>query len=387
MSEHSGTTPHILCINHEYPPVGGGAATATLHVARQLARNGARVTVLTGRHGNLRERERTDGVNVWRIAALRRHTDKSNPLEMLTFMLSACWWVLRHGRDARATACIAFFGLPAGPAAWLLRVLYGVPYVVSLRGGDVPGFLPDQLGRWHSLTGWLLHRLWDKACAVVANSEGLADLARSSGRNILVIPNGVDAETFAPLGHTRTQSTETHLLHVGRLNKQKSLDTLLYALPRLHGGWRLSLVGDGPEAVPLYELAQSLGVADRVEFLGWRSRDELVALYNAADLFVFPSVDEGMPNAVLEAMSCGLPVVACAVNGCTELVQPDRTGLLVPPRNVEVLAEALQRLCDTPEERCGMGKAGRELAQTHFSWNATAAAYARLCVAGEHTPC
>lgn len=387
MNEHGGCTPHILCINHEYPPVGGGAATATLHVARQLARGSARMTVLTSRYGHLPRRERIDGVDVWRIPALRRHTDKSNPLEMLTFMLSACWWVLRHGRRLGATACIAFFGLPAGPAAWLLRMLCGVPYVVSLRGGDVPGFLPDQLRRWHALTGWLLHRLWDKASAVVANSEGLADLARKSGRNILVIPNGVDADTFAPHRHGQTQKTALHLLHVGRLNRQKSLDTLLHALPRLRGHWRLSLVGDGPEAAPLRELAQRLGVADRVEFLGWHSRDDLITLYNTADMFVFPSIDEGMPNALLEAMSCGLPVVACAVNGCTELVQQGRTGMLVPPRDAGALAEALQRLCDAPEERRRMGEAGRERARTSFSWNATAAAYARLCAAGAGAPC
>ena len=108
----------------------------------------------------------------------------------------------------------------------------------------------------------------------------------------------------------------------------------------------------------------------------------MTRIYQEADIFVFPSVEEGMPNAMLEAMSCGLPVLACAVCGCEELVEHERTGLLVPPRNVDALAGALQRLCDAPDERRRMGRAGREAVCRRFSWEATARAYVRLCTQG-----
>lgn len=382
MSDH--TPPHILCINHEYPPVGGGAATATLQVAHALARAGNQVTVLTSRYGDEPVHSLDNGVHVWRIWALRARADKSNPLEMLSFMLSSCGWALRWGRGAGVTASIAFFGLPAGPAAWLVRLLGGAPYVVSLRGGDVPGFLPDLLGRWHRRTGWLIRWLWKRARAVVANSEGLARLARRDGQDVLVIPNGVDSAFFVPRRDEDLPrpSPCTHLLHVGRLNKQKSLEILLEALPRLRGDWRLSLVGDGPEAAPLREKVRALGLAERVAFLGWQERSRMPRIYQEADIFVFPSVEEGMPNAMLEAMSCGLPVLACAVCGCEELVEHEHTGLLVPPRDVDALAAALQRLCAAPDERHRMGRAGREAVCRRFSWEATARAYARICTQG-----
>ncbi|MDR1921562.1 MAG: glycosyltransferase [Candidatus Adiutrix sp.] len=377
---------HILLINHEFPPVGGGAATAAAQIAREMARLGVRVTVLTSAHAGLPRREERDGYVVERLAARRRRRDSSNILEMLSFLFSSLVWVLRRGRARRPEVCLAFFGLPGGPAAWLLRKTAGVPYIISLRGGDVPGFLPESLGRWHLLSGPVIRFLWRRAEFVVANSRGLARLALRSApwQAIEIISNGVDVPpAAAPDGRGRAFAAEgARLISVGRLNAQKNYPALLEALAGLsQAGWRLEIIGDGPEGERLRALAGRLGLSARISFSGWLDRAELRRRLAAADIFVFPSIQEGMPNAVLEAMAAALPVVACAVEGCEELVADGETGLLTPPADVEALRLALARLLADPALCRRLGLAGRARAEERYAWRTTAEAYLRLCAA------
>ena len=373
--------PHILLINHEFPPIGGGAATATENIARELRKLGARVTVLTSAYRDLPAREVREGCDILRIAALRRRADSSNILEMISFLLCSLWWAVRRSARYKADVCIAFFGLPAGPAAWILRQRHGTPYIISLRGGDVPGFLPEVLRNWHRLSGRLIRFLWRGAAFVVANSRGLAALARKCDpeQRVLVIPNGVDT-AWPERASGKEPSADIRLITVGRLNLQKNYPSLLRALAALREtGWTLEIIGDGPERNALQSLAQELGLADRVFLRGWIDRKELPAHLAKADVFVFPSLQEGMPNTVLEAMVAGLPVIACAVEGCEELVVDGKTGILVPPDDVSALQSALARLMAAPELGEKMGQAGRRRALEHYTWYTTAAAYLALC--------
>lgn len=424
---------HVLIINHEFPPIGGGAATASAHLAREMTALGARVTVLTSTFGDLPRHERRDGADIVRVPALRRRADKSGVPEFATFVLSSLIWAVgSRGRGAsssgpedgasacgnapekagrtpdageagdadRFDVCIAFFGLPGGPAAWLLRLCHGVPYLVSLRGGDVPGFLPRQMALWHRCTGWLIRALWRGAAHVVGNSAGLTALARRAAPDleILTIPNGVDAARFTPRTENGDPAADRasggivdavygdtppgacRLLFTGRLNGQKNLPCLLQALaPLRERAWTLTLVGDGPDRAMLERTARSLGLADRVRFAGWADRDALPDVLRRADIYVFPSIQEGMPNTVLEAMACGLPVVACRIEGCEELVRHGETGLLTPPDDAPALAEAVERLLDDAELRRRMGREGRRVVEREYTWRATAEQYLALC--------
>jgi len=166
----------------------------------------------------------------------------------------------------------------------------------------------------------------------------------------------------------------------GRLVYQKGLDLLLAALGRLpDADFELHLVGDGPQRPELEEAAATLGIGGRVIFHGWLHRPELARTLRGMDLFVFPSRDEGMPNAVLEAMASGLPVVASAIAGSEELVLPERTGLLVPPEDADALAKALARLIADAPLRREMGAAGRERVERQYSWASAATLYLEMC--------
>ncbi|HYE15657.1 MAG TPA: glycosyltransferase [Pyrinomonadaceae bacterium] len=220
--------------------------------------------------------------------------------------------------------------------------------------------------RLAGLKGWnsLSRRFYGRADLVTANSRGalrgMSDFVEAGKLafvpNPLVLPNGGD--------RVRGDGRETppYVLVVGRLVWGKAHDVLLEAFARLGAefeGWRLAVVGDGRLRGALQAQAESLGIAGRVDWHGV-VRDPY-DFYRAARIFVLPSRNEGMPNALLEAMSCGLPVVVSdGAPGPLELVEDGVTGLVVPVNNAEALASAIRRLAADGALRERLGEAARE---------------------------
>lgn len=365
----------ILIINSEYPPIGGGAGNASANVSRCLAALGHDITVLTAHFAGQSKLETREGVTIYRIPALRRRQDRSGALEQLAFIASASFWTLNWARHNKPNATLAFFGVPSGAVAWLLKKIYRIPYIVSLRGGDVPGFRPYDFKTFHKLIGPFLRVIWHQADAVIANSNGLRDLAIAfdSSIEIPIIPNGVDGSHYK---NDFREWSPARLFSVGRIVYQKGLDLGLRALAQLKDlNWEWRIAGDGPQIDSLKSLAQELGISDRVIFLGWQNREELTRWYHHSNLFLFPSRHEGMPNAVLEAMSSGLPVVATRIAGSEELVLDGVTGLLVNAEDVDSLRDGLSRLIVEEKIRVQMGQASRQRVETEYSWENVARQY------------
>jgi glycosyltransferase involved in cell wall biosynthesis len=189
-----------------------------------------------------------------------------------------------------------------------------------------------------------------------------------------VVHNGVDFGRFAETADSKLIRQEIGLPEgaivvgtVARLTEQKSLDTLIEALPEIvarHPQVHAVIVGDGPLRGRLTGLAETLGVAPRVHFLGFRS--DVARCLGTFDVFVLPSILEGLPISILEAMACGLPVVATNVDGTPEAVVDGVTGRLVVPRRPRQLAEALLELLSDPVLARSMGAAGGERAHREF---------------------
>ena len=368
----------ILILNSEYPPIGGGAGNASAQIAAQFGNMGHTVTVITSRFGTLPHHEQKDGVTVYRIPGLRRSQDRSNPLEQIIFVLSASFWSVRLVPRFKPNATLAFFCVPSGAVAWLLKKLYKVPYIISLRGGDVPGFRPYDFHIYHKLIAPLLRVIWKNASAVVANSQGLRQLASTFDPRfeIPVIPNGIDLAMYTSAVH---DWSFPRLLSAGRLVHQKGLDLAMHALGGLKEfSWEWQIAGDGPQMQGLQSLAKQLEIDDRVFFLGWQSREGLMECYRGANVFLFPSRHEGMPNALLEAMASGLPAIASCIAGNEELVVEGETGYLVPPEDVESLQAALKKLLLDPVLCEQMGAASRRYVESNYSWQSTAQQYAGL---------
>jgi len=168
------------------------------------------------------------------------------------------------------------------------------------------------------------------------------------------------------------------MIAVGRLVEKKGYSYLIRACALLHQRgcrYTLAIYGSGPQRDELAELIDTFGLGDMVQMQGARRQEELIAIYREADLFVLsPHVLEngdrdGIPNVLMEAMSVGLPVVATDVSGIPELIEHDRSGLLVPPCDEVALADALERLLDPlhgPVLRARLGADGRKRVIEHF---------------------
>jgi glycosyltransferase involved in cell wall biosynthesis len=368
----------ILILNSEYPPIGGGAGNASAHIAAQLEKMGHRVTVVTARFDTLPVREQHGGVTVYRVPALRRRQDRSNPLEQLAFILSSSFRTINLMSSFKPDVTLAFFGIPSGAVAWLLKAFYRIPYIVSLRGGDVPGFRPYDFHIYHRLMAPFLRMIWKNAVTIVANSNGLRQLASvfDARFEIPIIPNGVDLESYRL---AERDWSFPRLLSAGRIVHQKGLDLAMRALGELKDfQWEWRIVGDGPHLHVLQSLAKELGIENRVYFLGWQSREQLIESYKQANVFLFPSRHEGMPNAMLEAMASGLPVIASCIAGSEELVLDGKTGYLFPSEDITSLQAALKKILGDPALREQMGRAARLHTETNYSWESTAQQYALL---------
>jgi len=366
----------ILLINSEYPPIGGGAGNASAYLAAELVTLDQDVTVLTARFSDLPKDTVENTVRVLRIRSLRRRQDRSGAIEQGVFMLSGIWNTLQLVRKWRPDIILAFFGVPSGAVAWIVKMLTGIPYLVSLRGGDVPGFRPYDFANYHRMIGPFLHHVWHRAGAVIANSQGLGALAHNFDDKVgvQVIPNGVDNRRYQVSDNRDWEFPQ--MLFVGRLVYQKGLDILIRALGELKNySWHLKLVGDGPHRPELESLARDMGITEKITFMGWMEKADLIHEYNIANLFVLPSRHEGMPNVILEAMACGLPVIATSIAGNEELVLDGETGILVPSEDPLALSDTLTTLLPDFPLRRKMGMASRERVEESYTWEQVARSY------------
>lgn len=373
----------ILLICHEYPPVGGGAATVAAGLARALGAGHA-VTVLTAGYGALPAEERHGAVTVRRAPTLRRALYGASPVEMVVFTLSAILAGIRLHRRERFDGCVVVQGIPGAWVSLALRKLRGIPYLVALVGADVPGFLPERYDRLHRMVGWLTRRTWRHATAVVANSESLRALAERTatplGVPVGVVHYGVDTDLHRPPGAPR-ETRPVRCLFVGRLSTQKGatylLDAVACAHDRLRGRASIVMVGDGEEREALERRVREERLGDVIAFRGWLSREALARCYAESSVIVLPSLDEGRSQAVLEAMACGLAVVATRIDGNAGLVEPGVNGLVVPARDAAALAAALTTVVDLgPLKLAAMGEASRARVAS-LSWRDATERYVR----------
>lgn len=187
--------------------------------------------------------------------------------------------------------------------------------------------------------------------------------------------SGIDCARFEFRVRTRAAGEPTRLLSVARLVEKKGIEYAIAAVGRLQRAGlavEYDIIGDGPCRLALAQLIETSGLQATVRLLGWRQPEEVQQRLAAAHLLVAPSVtadngdQEGIPNVLKEAMATGMPVVATYHGGNAELVEHDVSGLLVPERNVEALATALQTLISTPERWSAMGAAGRRRVDAEF---------------------
>lgn len=360
-------------LNHEYPPLGGGAGVVTQNVAKRLVQAGHHVQVITTRTDGMSRYQESDAVQVHRVMGRRSAALDNQPVRnLLVYLMRG----RRLGRkliaQRRPDVIHADMTVPAGLlAAELSRACAG-PMVVVLHGSDVPGYSPDEFWLRIKLLTPLLRLIWRRSAAVVAVSEGLRRLALKSypQGEIHVIHNGVDTQRFCPPDSPRDHRGPLRILTACRLVKRKGIQFLLQALAmakRASVDFRLTVVGDGNYSTQLKDLARRHGLQE-VEFLGSLRQEQLPEIYRSAEILASPSLTEAFGLTAAEAMACGTPVLSSNVGGVPEIVRDRTDGYLVPPADPGAILEALGWLLARRNELDAMGMAGRRRIVAQFSW-------------------
>ena len=375
----------LLFINYEYPPIGGGSATACQQIARTFAERGHHVAVLTSGIGSLHGTVVEDGVTIVRIRALRNSPHQSGIVEMASYLLLASPHAVKLARVHHIDSTLAFFSVPGGIVARWLHLCAGIPYVVSLRGGDVPGTEPH-LAFFYRVLQPLRRDILKHAQAVCAPSQGLKELSEKTDPvSVQVVPNGINTDLFRPDPERRSKVPT--LLSVGRLHAQKNVGYLLNLVSAIKGKTqiRAQIIGDGPERSNLEATAAALRITDCVQFSGWLSREAVREAYQSATFLVHASSYEGMSNVILEALASGLPVVASQIPGNTELIQDGANGFLFDPAsNPAQLADRISPLFQDQTNWGRLSAAARATIENQFSWNRAADLYKKLLTQNNH---
>ncbi|NDJ86443.1 MAG: glycosyltransferase family 4 protein [Chloroflexi bacterium] len=389
----------ICTLVDRFPPLVGGVENQAKQLSVELARRGLPVIVLTRRvSAHLPAYERTDGLTIYRVPPSGERGHRLNIISVFTF----AWALLRHRREYDLIHAHDMFSLLL--AAIIVRLLLRKPLVVkvpthgniSRQGSQTTQvslysrllhhvILPQRL--WY----WLLNRA-DVFIAISNEIEAELRAAQLTDKTVRMV-NAVDRSRFRPAEPPEKQSLRqqldlppeaTVIVSHGRIVRRKRLDVLIHAIAQVcqtHPDLFVVLLGpfappDSALEAELRHLIAELGLEHQVRFIGETLSPE--GYLRAADVFVLTSEREGMPNALLEAMACGLPCCASTIGGITDVVDHGTDGYLFPVGDATALAQVLKLIIDEPDFAARLGTAALATIGTAYTWDAVIARYEEL---------
>lgn len=375
----------VLFLNYEYPPLGGGAGNAAFYLLREFAKiSDLEVDFVTSSpdsHFHLEQAGENIFVHKMPIGKNSCNLHFQSQKDLLTYTVKAYFYSRRLAKKNKYDLSHSFFSVPCGFLSLIFKKFYGIPYIVSLRGADVPGYT-DRFCWMYKAIRPLIRFIWKQADFVIANSEGLKTLALKTNlkQQISVIMNGVDINQFYFKNNRQITSQRLEILCLSRLTERKGINYLVAAMPILRKKYpqvHLKIVGEGDAAQSLRQMVTTLKLEDRVEFLGHVAHDNLPQIYAQADIFVLPSLNEGMSNTILEALSAGLPIITTDTGGTKELVKDGKNGFIIKMKDPADIAEKIEKFIQNKSLSTAMSLASRKKAE-RLSWENIAKEYWEL---------
>lgn len=309
---------------------------------------------------------------------------RQNPLRLFQapFLLAAL--VVSSWRVRKQTDIYQTFWSPGAIAGLILKAIHEKPVVVWLAGSDI--FFTRMV-----FLSTLFVKIMRRADAIVCENQSFKNQLIHIGiqtEKIRVIPNGINLDQFKPADKTHARK-QLHLpqekllvLAIGSLSPLKGHEYLLEAIPEiLHTTQDIEFlfIGVGDMRDKLTRLIQQLNLEKYVTFFNMQSSQNIPLWLNAADIFVLPSLSEGTPNVLLEAMACGLPCIATRVGGVPEVIQDGENGLLAVPKSPKNLAEKIATLIHNTSLRVQLGGNAHDSIRRNFaSWESQSAALKQL---------
>lgn len=372
----------VWMIIASYEPLVGGAERQAQALSEHLIKQGWVVQVITRRHHWNRRYSGLKTETIRGVRVFRSFSRGRGQLGAMLYITTGLWFILRHARRRDI-----FYAQDIGAPAWLAlaaSLLFAGISIVKIRSERAAYYQH----RWRALQFKWLSRI---VSYFVAVSEETCDVLSDHGvsaERIVLLPNGVNSVTFRPATNHQKMVYKQALalpldkiiiVSVGRLIQRKSYDLLVLACAELPEQILeqlcIVIVGDGPEKEKLLKLAHTKNVHNFFRFVG--HQDDLPPFYSAADFFVLQSWGEGLSNAVLEAMACGLPVICSDVGGARSCIQHELNGLLIPPKSVDALKNALINMISRSDEWQKMGAASRQIVERKFALDITSQNFSR----------
>lgn len=345
-----------------YPSVVGGIGLHSHEMSRLQAQNGHNVTVLTYRTDSGQpSQEDRDGYHIVRSKASIRIFGNTLSFSPLFFLLK--YWdtydiVHAHSHLFFSTVLCAF-----------VRGVRSTPLVVTTHG-----LISQTAPRWlqkiylPTIGKWIFRMADAVICYTEIERDRMVDLVVPPGK-VHVIHNGIDTSTFVP---SNKISPKKQILWIGRFTPGKGVQYLLEgfgSFSRKFPEYTLVMVGQGPQKASVINLIHTMGLDDKIIIKDFIPNDELPPLYQESSVFILPSLEEGVPRTILEAMACGVPVICSALPHLVNIVQG--CGIPIPPRNAEAVSDALIELASNPDLAFNLGQSGRAKVVSQYSWNDT----------------
>ena len=375
----------ILFFNYEYPPLGGGAANATAYILKEYSKipdlSVDLITSSIDSEYHLEKIGNNISIHKLPIGKNKNNLHYQSQKELLTYAWKAYFFAKKLIQKNDYDLSHSFFTVPCGFVSFLIKKKYNLPYIISLRGSDVPGY-SDRFVFLYKIIKPLVKSIWKKSFAVISNSQGLRELAlkTNSKQAVGIIHNGIDITDFVPKPERRPVDRIIITTGASRITDRKGIDYLIRAIKILSSKYpniHLKAMGDGNAKTNLENLAKELGLEKKVEFIGRISRENTAPYYQEASIFVLPSFNEGMSNAMLEALASGLPLIATNTGGTSELVEEGINGLVIKMKDSQDLADKIEILMKDEDLRKRMGEASRKKAEA-MSWEKVAKDYDEL---------
>lgn len=371
----------VLFVVYELPPIGGGVATSAAALLNEYSGDTElKVDVVTSSTTNSYEEKQIAGnirvhyVPIGTKPPTRLQTQ--TPLEMMRFQMNSLKTINKlinsHSYDIAH-----YYGYPSALNGWISK--NKVPYLVSLRGVDVPGY-NKSFGAYYHFYKYIAALTWKSAQEVTAPSLYLAHMAQQTvpDLKVTVIPNSVDTTLFKPVTDKHKYDVFTITAGGTILGKKKGLSYLLRGFKTFHSNYpdtKVLLFGDGTELQHLTNLSNELKLGSSVEFAGRVDRKTLAQRLPKCHVFCLPSLAEGMSNAMLEAQACKLPIITTPVGSGLELLE-NKAAVPITIKDSHSITAALEQLYTNRNLRNSLGEKAYQLVPK--TWSEVAATYKEL---------
>ena len=354
-----------------YPRFVGGAEVAVKEITDRVSSNEIMFDMVTLNGGAEKSEEKIGNVNIHRIF------NSVGPIQKLLFPFAAFLKAQKLNRNTRYDATWSIMANYAGFAALFFKLAHSkVPFLLTLQEGDPIAYIKRRVMFVYPL----FKMIFTRATYIQAISTYLAQWAKDMNAKcpIDVVPNAVDWKLFSTkVSESATQSLKEKLdkksddifiITTSRLVAKNAVGDVIQALQYLPVNVKFLILGQGPQEAELKAQAAAFEVADRVNFLGYVPHKDMPQYLHVSDMFIRPSISEGLGNSFLEAMAAGIPVIATPVGGIPDFLIDGETGLFCEVKNPKSIAQKVEKIIRDKESRDYIVEQARMMVEKKYQW-------------------